>query len=75
MDIYKRSLAPIIDEAWAEIDQFAKEIFTTHLSARKFVDLEGPMGQSLRALTLETLSSLKVKKAMACLMVLDRCYR
>ncbi|MFP4562325.1 MAG: family 1 encapsulin nanocompartment shell protein [Spirochaetia bacterium] len=44
MDILKRSLAPITEEAWEEIDEFAKDVITSQLSARKVVDVEGPRG-------------------------------
>ncbi len=44
MDILKRSLAPISDEAWKEIETQAKQVFHTFLSARKFVDVDGPKG-------------------------------
>ncbi len=56
MDLFKRSLAPIIEEAWAEVDQFAKEVFTTHLSARKFVDVVGPMGEDFSAVNVGRLT-------------------
>lgn len=44
MDILKRSLAPITDKAWREIDIQAKRALTEKLSARKFVDVIGPKG-------------------------------
>lgn len=44
MDILKRSLAPITEEAWEEIDEQAKLVLHTNLSARKFVDVHGPKG-------------------------------
>jgi len=44
MDILRRSLAPITQKAWQAIDNQAKIILTSHLSARKFVDVEGPKG-------------------------------
>ncbi len=44
MDILKRELAPIPAEAWAAIDQQATRTLTAMLSARKVVDLSGPMG-------------------------------
>jgi len=39
MDILKRSIAPITDEGWEEIDDQAKEILENHLTDRKFVDV------------------------------------
>ncbi|GAK58270.1 linocin_M18 bacteriocin protein [Candidatus Vecturithrix granuli] len=44
MDILKRSLAPITDEAWGEIQEQAKKTLTSTLTARKFVDVVGPKG-------------------------------
>lgn len=39
-----RELAPITNEAWAEIDERAKEVLKIFLSARKVVKVEGPKG-------------------------------
>jgi uncharacterized linocin/CFP29 family protein len=44
MDILKRALAPITQEAWAEIDEQASRTLKALLSARKIVDVSGPMG-------------------------------
>ena len=44
MDILRKSLAPISDKAWEEINEETKETLTTALSARKFVDVVGPKG-------------------------------
>lgn len=44
MDILKRELAPIPAEAWAEIDAQAARSLKALLSARKVVDVTGPMG-------------------------------
>jgi len=44
MDILKKNLAPVSDKAWEEINEQAQEVFTTDLSARKFVDVDGPHG-------------------------------
>ncbi|MDJ0801621.1 MAG: family 1 encapsulin nanocompartment shell protein [Desulfobacterales bacterium] len=44
MDILKRELAPIPAEAWAEIDAQATRSLKAILSARKVIDLAGPMG-------------------------------
>jgi uncharacterized linocin/CFP29 family protein len=42
MTILKRSLAPIAGSAWEEIDDQAKKVLKSYLTARKFVDVEGP---------------------------------
>lgn len=44
MDLLKRELAPIVDEAWSAIDDEARTALKTTLSARKFVDVDGPYG-------------------------------
>lgn len=44
MDILKRNLSPLTDRAWAEIDDQARKALLANLSARKFVDVAGPMG-------------------------------
>lgn len=44
MDILRKSLAPISAAAWEEINDTAINILKSVLSARKFVDVEGPKG-------------------------------
>jgi uncharacterized linocin/CFP29 family protein len=44
MDILKQQLAPVSNEAWEEIKKEAKRFLSLHLSARKFVEVEGPKG-------------------------------
>ncbi len=44
MNILKKSIAPITEAAWKEITEQASAIFKIHLTARKFVDIEGPTG-------------------------------
>ncbi len=44
MDMLKRNLAPISAEAWEEIDEQAAAVLKTHLSARRAVNVQGPMG-------------------------------
>ncbi|HYA67313.1 MAG TPA: family 1 encapsulin nanocompartment shell protein [Acidimicrobiales bacterium] len=44
MDHLYRDLAPISEAAWAQIEAEAKSRLTTHLAARKLVDLAGPHG-------------------------------
>lgn len=44
MDMLKRSLAPITDEAWGEIEDQARKTLASSLTARKFVDVAGPKG-------------------------------
>lgn len=44
MDFLKRTLAPIPQEAWPELDSEAKKALTSALSARKITDMTGPLG-------------------------------
>jgi len=44
MNILKKAIAPITEEGWKEIIDQADKIFKTHLTARKFVDIDGPNG-------------------------------
>lgn len=52
MDILRKSLAPISDQAWEEIYEEARETLETNLSARKFIDVDGPKGMDFAAVTL-----------------------
>jgi uncharacterized linocin/CFP29 family protein len=52
MDILRKSMAPICDKAWEEIYDTAKEVLSSVLSARKFVDVDGPRGWDFPALSL-----------------------
>ncbi len=52
MDFLKRSVAPITDEAWEEIDEQAKTILKGNLSGRKMVDVKGPHGIETAAVNL-----------------------
>ncbi len=50
MDILKRSLAPITDDSWEEIDEAAREVLETRLTGRKFVDTTEPRGWDYAAI-------------------------
>lgn len=56
MDLLRRELAPISPTAWAEIDNMAREALVANLSARKFVDLDGPHGISHACVSLGRLT-------------------
>ena len=56
MDILKRSLAPILPEAWNEIDEQAKIVLKGVLAGRKVVDVTGPLGWNCDAVSEGTLS-------------------
>lgn len=66
MDLLKRSLAPITDAAWEEINQQAVSSLQSFLSARKVVDINGPMGWEYTAvpqgrLTIKSAEPKKVR--------------
>jgi uncharacterized linocin/CFP29 family protein len=44
MDLLRRHLAPIPTEAWEHIDETARRVVRTHITARRFVDVSGPHG-------------------------------
>lgn len=52
MDILKRSISNITDEAWSEIDEQVARVLRSNLSARKFVDISGPFGWDYAAHSL-----------------------
>ena len=59
MSILKRSLAPIVSEAWDAIDDQARKVLKGALSARKVVDVKGPMGWTYSAVSLGKLGDVK----------------
>jgi uncharacterized linocin/CFP29 family protein len=44
MNNLHRELAPVSDEAWAQIEQEAARTFKRHLAGRRVVDVDGPAG-------------------------------
>ena len=44
MNLLKRNLAPLTEEAWEEIDNRAAEVLKAFLSARRVVHVDGPKG-------------------------------
>lgn len=51
-DLLKRSLAPLTEEAWEEVDATAATILKAQLTARTLVDFSGPHGWELAAVNL-----------------------
>ncbi len=51
-DLLRRSMAPISDKAWAEIDAQAKRTLAGNLSGRSLVDFSGPHGWEFGAVNL-----------------------
>lgn len=56
MDILKRSISNITDQAWREIDLQTTATLRSNLSARKFLDIKGPFGWDHAALPLGRIS-------------------
>jgi uncharacterized linocin/CFP29 family protein len=44
MDLLKREIAPVLPEAWEQIDIEARRVLELHLAGRKLVDFSGPHG-------------------------------
>lgn len=55
MDFLKRTIAPIPQEAWEELDEEATKVLKNALSGRKVVDFTGPKGWNYDALSEGTL--------------------
>ncbi|MGD9927733.1 MAG: family 1 encapsulin nanocompartment shell protein, partial [Sphaerochaeta sp.] len=51
MDMFKRELAPLSSEAWTEIENRAKEVLLSRLTARKVVNVNGPKGIDFTAIS------------------------
>ncbi len=49
MNNLHRELAPISDEAWADLEAETRRTFTRHVAARRVVDVIGPSGETLAA--------------------------
>lgn len=47
MNILKKSIAPITDKGWDEIKEQTKQILDSYITARNFVDIDGPNGLEL----------------------------
>lgn len=56
MDILRKELAPIGAEAWHLIESTAAGVLRTQLSARRFVDFDGPRGLACAAVPLGRLT-------------------
>jgi uncharacterized linocin/CFP29 family protein len=52
MDLLKRHLAPILPEAWSQIDDEARRVLKLGLAGRKVVDFDGPHGWEHAALNV-----------------------
>jgi uncharacterized linocin/CFP29 family protein len=59
MDLLKRELAPVLPEAWEQIDEEARRVLKLHLAGRKLVDFSGPHGWKHAAVNTGRLRLLK----------------
>jgi uncharacterized linocin/CFP29 family protein len=59
MNNLHRELAPISDEAWADLEAEARRTFERHVAARRVVDVEGPAGPTLAAVGTGHLSEIE----------------
>lgn len=56
VDLLRRELAPVVPEAWKEIDREAKRVLALNLTGRKLVDFDGPHGWTYAAVNLGRLA-------------------
>ncbi|KAB3530331.1 bacteriocin family protein [Alkaliphilus pronyensis] len=66
MDMLKRTLAPLTQEAWNEIEEKAAEVIKTHLSARQVVKVDGPKGWNYNAVPKGRLELIEEKDGEVC---------
>src|SRR5450755_1789516 len=59
MDLLKRQKAPIVSEAWEQIDEEARRVLKLHLAGRKVVDFSGPHGWTFAAVNSGRLKLLE----------------
>ena len=58
MNNLHRSLAPISDAAWSDIEEEAKRTFQRNIAARRVVDVSGPHGSDFSAVSLGRLQDV-----------------
>lgn len=63
MNLLKRSLAPILPDAWAAIDAEATRVLELNLAGRKLVDFKGPFGWKLASVNEGRLTMLEAAPA------------
>lgn len=65
MDFLKKDIAPLTAEAWEELENEARDVLTQKLSARRVVDVEGPLGWKVHSVGLGRLGSTKTREGVA----------
>lgn len=63
INLLRRDLAPISEEAWQEIDSQARRVLKSLLTARKLVDVKGPYGLDFAGVSTGRLDLVKDKGA------------
>ena len=63
MNNLHRELAPISDEAWAQIEEETTRTLKRHLAGRRVVDVQGPAGTGLSAVGTGHLRKIKAQAA------------
>ena len=64
MDMFKRDLAPLSAQAWEEIQERAKLVLLSRLSARKVVSVDGPHGLDYTVISEGRLALVDEKTAV-----------
>ncbi len=62
-DLLRRTLAPLTDRAWQEVDELAIRRLRTFLTARRIVDVNGPYGWDFAAVNLGRLDLADEEKS------------
>lgn len=57
VDLLRRSLAPLTEKSWQEIDSTAARVIRSQITARDLVDFDGPHGWDLAAINLGRLDT------------------
>jgi uncharacterized linocin/CFP29 family protein len=52
MDFLKRSLAPVTDAAWEQLEEAVTRVLKAHLAGRQIVEVDGPHGLDRAAVPL-----------------------
>ncbi|MBN1140269.1 MAG: bacteriocin family protein [Deltaproteobacteria bacterium] len=66
MDYLRQEMAPVTAEAWDEINQQAKKSLGGHLTARRFVDLDGPKGLKFAGVPLGRVETVSGSAGIEC---------
>ena len=62
MNLLKRELAPVVEEAWALIDKEARGVLASHLAGRRLVDFSGPHGWDYAAVNTGMLKPISTPR-------------